>query len=97
MRRIFLSDIIEAALIPDERTVALYDKHCNIIVKCDSDELRKIGNVIKECEVISLDVWAEQKNKICSIHITLNISLRCLPSEDVAELEALKKLLAEGA
>lgn len=97
MRRVFLSDILESALIPDERPVALYDKHCNIIVKCDSDELRKIGNVIKESEVISLDIGGLQRNQIHSMDITLNMSLRLLPDEDIAELVAFKKLVAEGA
>lgn len=96
MRKIYLSDIIDSAIIAEDVTVVLYDKHDKLIIKCDADELGQLGNVIKQCEVISLDIggWQNtQTNRCSNIIIGLNMSVRLLDAIDVEEIEVLKKRL----
>lgn len=93
MRKILLSDIIDSAIISEDTTVVLYDKHFNQIIKCEYPEkLQLLDGVIQVAEVISIDITANPKKLYFALKIVLNMSINRLLVDDIAKLNSLKKL-----
>lgn len=97
MKKIYLSDIIDSAIISEDVTVVLYDKHYNQIIKCEYPEkLKLLDGIIQTNEVISIDITANPKKMEFALKIILNMSIKRLLDEDLAKLNSLRKVFEWG-
>lgn len=97
MKKIFLSDIIDSAIIAEDVTVVLYDKHYNQIIKCEYPEkLYLLDSLIQGTEVITIDITANPKKMEFALKIALNMSIKKLLDEDLAKLNSLREVFEYG-